>query len=160
METNSGRPRNEKRRSEKHRLQPLLTQTQHSRRVKRSVQRKIKRKLRKPPGPKTSWTPGLMQKSGRNRSSSIIFTPMRILSRFLVVLVVAVIVVAALVIPGFAQHDKGRLVLSGDLAYFFGVGKSPLNCTLNNRYKRGMPVGFRMTAINPETGKRDRSTQL
>jgi len=49
--------------------------------------------------------------------------------------------------------------LSGDLAYFFGPGK-PLNCTLNNRYKRGDPVGFRMTAINPATGKRDRATQL
>src|ERR1051326_3325527 len=52
METNSGTLRNEKRRSEKHRLRPLLTQTQHSRRVKRSVQGKIKRKLRKPCGPK------------------------------------------------------------------------------------------------------------
>jgi|SRR5689334_20063893 len=85
---------------------------------------------------------------------------MRILSRFLLVLAVVVIVVAAVAIPSFAQHEKTRLVLSGDLAYFFGVGKSPLNCTLNNRYKRGEPVGFRMTAINPETGKRDRSTQL
>ena len=85
---------------------------------------------------------------------------MKTLSRFLVVLLAAVILVAALAIAGFAQQSKGRLVLSGDLAYFFGVGKSPLNCTLNNRYKRGEPVGFRMTAINPETGKRDRSTQL
>ena len=85
---------------------------------------------------------------------------MKTLSRFLVVLLAGVILVAALAIAGFAQQSKGRLVLSGDLAYFFGVGKSPLNCTLNNRYKRGEPVGFRMTAINPETGKRDRSTQL
>jgi hypothetical protein len=85
---------------------------------------------------------------------------MKTSSRLLAVLVAAVVVIAALVIPGFAQHDKGRLILSGDLAYFFGVGKSPLNCTLSNRYKRGEPVGFRMTAINPETGKRDRSTQL
>ena len=85
---------------------------------------------------------------------------MKTLSRNVVMLVAAVIIVAALAIPGLAQEGKGRLVLSGDVAYFFGVGKSPLNCTLNNRFKRGEPVGFRMTAINPATGKRDRTTQL
>jgi hypothetical protein len=47
----------------------------------------------------------------------------------------------------------------GDVTYFFGPGR-PLNCTLNNRYKRGEPVGFRMTAINPATGQRDRATEL
>jgi len=73
--------------------------------------------------------------------------------------VIMVILAAALPIPGLAQHGGDRLVLSGDLAYFFGPGK-PLNCTLNNRYKRGDPVGFRMTAIDPATGKRDRATQL
>src|SRR5262245_60376856 len=73
--------------------------------------------------------------------------------------VLITIVAAALPIPGFAQHGGERLILSGDLAYFFGPGK-PLNCTLNNRYKRGDPVGFRMTGINPATGKRDRKTQL
>jgi hypothetical protein len=66
-------------------------------------------------------------------------------------------VVAVLPVPGHAQSE--RLVLSGDLAYFFGPGK-PRNCTLNNRYKRGEPVGFRMNAINPATGKRDRATKL
>jgi len=69
------------------------------------------------------------------------------------------ILAAASPIPGLAQSSGERLILSGDLAYFFGPGK-PLNCTLNNRYKRGDPVGFRMTAINPATGKRDRATQL
>src|SRR5207247_8808950 len=69
------------------------------------------------------------------------------------------ILAAALPIPGRAQHGGAGLILSGDLAYFFGSGK-PLNCTLNNRYKKGDPVGFRMTAINPATGKRDRATQL
>src|SRR5438067_6222344 len=74
--------------------------------------------------------------------------------------VLLTILAAALPIPGFAQHEGGgKLAMSGDLAYFFGPGK-PLNCTLNNRYKRGDPVGFRMTAINPATGKRDRATQL
>ena len=64
---------------------------------------------------------------------------------------------AMLPIPGHAQGE--RLVLSGDLTYFYGVGK-PRNCILNSRYKRGEPVGFRMTAINPATGKRDRATKL
>src|SRR5438552_2449226 len=73
--------------------------------------------------------------------------------------VMIAILAAALPIPGLAQHGGERLILSGDLAYFFGPGK-PLNCTLSNRYKRGDPVGFRMTAIDPATGKRDRATQL
>ena len=83
----------------------------------------------------------------------------RIFAFSAVVLVGAILVaIAGLPIPGNAQGAE-RLILSGDLAYFFGPGK-PLNCTLNNRYKRGEPVGFRMTAINPATGKRDRATQL
>ena len=60
--------------------------------------------------------------------------------------------------PVIAQSTE-RLVVYGDVTYFFGPGR-PLNCTLNNRYKRGEPVGFRMTAINPATGQRDRATQL
>ena len=60
---------------------------------------------------------------------------------------------------GQAQGSSDRLVLSGDTVYFYGLGK-PNNCILTNRFKRGEPVGFRMTAINPATGKRDRSTQL
>src|SRR6266702_7282676 len=73
--------------------------------------------------------------------------------------VMIAILAAASPIPGLAQRGGERLILSGDLAYFFGPGK-PLNCTLNNRYKRGDPVGFRMTAIDPATGVRDRATQL
>jgi len=72
-------------------------------------------------------------------------------------MIIITILAAALPIPSLAQGE--RLILSGDLALFLGPGK-PLNCTLNNRYKRGDPVGFRMTAINPATGKRDRATQL
>ena len=101
-----------------------------------------------------------MQKSGRTPSSWVIFTGMKTLSRILAVSVAVVVLAAVLATPGSAEQGKGRLVLSGDLTYFFGVGKSPLNCTMQNRYKRGEPVGFRMTAINPETGKRDRKTQL
>ena len=73
------------------------------------------------------------------------------------IVVLITILAAAVPTPGQAQGE--RLILYGDMAYFFGPGK-PLNCTLNNRYKRGDPVGFRMTAINPATGKRDRATQL
>src|SRR5436189_5558319 len=74
-------------------------------------------------------------------------------------ILITAILAAAAPIPGAPQSAGERLVLSGDIAYFFGPGK-PLNCTLNNRYKRGDPVGFRMTAINPATGTRDRATQL
>jgi len=71
------------------------------------------------------------------------------------------ILATLLVMPlaGQSKSSSDRLVLSGDIVYFFGPGK-PRNCTMSNRYKRGEPVGFRMTAINPATGKRDRSTQL
>ena len=71
-------------------------------------------------------------------------------------------IVAILLVMPLAGQSKGssdRLILSGDIVYFFGPGK-PRNCTMNNRFKRGEPVGFRMTAIDPATGKRDRSTQL
>src|SRR5437660_2182810 len=84
---------------------------------------------------------------------------MKTLSRIVVVSLTAIILLAALTMSSSAQ-SKGRLVMSGDIAYFFGVGKSPVNCILNNHFKRGEPVGFRMTAINPATGKRDRATQL
>jgi hypothetical protein len=82
----------------------------------------------------------------------------RIFALSAAVLIVTILAVAS-PIPGLPQSSGERLMLSGDLAYFFGPGK-PLNCTLNNRYKKGDPVGFRMTAINPATGKRDRATQL
>jgi hypothetical protein len=79
-----------------------------------------------------------------------------------ILLISAVLTTIALlgaVAPRPTQAQADHLVLYGDMAYFFGPGK-PLNCTLNNRFKRGDPVGFRMTAINPATGKRDRATQL
>lgn len=68
-------------------------------------------------------------------------------------------VLATSPLAGQAPAGGDRLVLSGDLVYFFGVGQ-PGNCTMSNRYKRGEPVGFRMTAINPATGTRDRATKL
>jgi hypothetical protein len=74
-------------------------------------------------------------------------------------LVIIATLLAASTVPSSAQTGGERLIVYGDMAYFFGPGK-PLNCTLNNRFKRGDPVGFRMTAINPATGQRDRATQL
>lgn len=72
----------------------------------------------------------------------------------------AVAFVAILGAPSLAGQAGGdRLVVYGDVVYFFGPGR-PLNCTLNNRFKRGDPVGFRVTAINPATGARDRATQI
>jgi hypothetical protein len=61
--------------------------------------------------------------------------------------------------PLSGQSGGDRLIVYGDTTYFYGPGK-PRNCILNSTYKRGEPLGFRMTAINPATGKRDRATQL
>lgn len=52
-----------------------------------------------------------------------------------------------------------RLVVYGDVAYFFGGGM-PRNCVLTSQFKRGEPMGFRMTALDPVTGERDRASKL
>jgi hypothetical protein len=77
----------------------------------------------------------------------------------LAALMVLLLMPAAPPLAGQAPAGGGRLVVYGDLVYFFGPGK-PRNCTMSNTYKRGEPVGFRMTAIDPATGKRDRATEL
>lgn len=77
----------------------------------------------------------------------------------LTVLAVVAAIAAASFLAGQAPSSGDRLVVYGDVVYFYGVGK-PRNCILNSQFKRGEPVGFRMTAINPATGKRDRATQL
>ena len=77
----------------------------------------------------------------------------------LAVLAVVAAITAASFLAGQMPSSGDRLVVYGDVVYFFGVGK-PRNCILNSQFKRGEPVGFRMTAINPATGKRDRATQL
>jgi hypothetical protein len=51
------------------------------------------------------------------------------------------------------------LIVYGDMTLFAGRGK-PDNCMLKSRYRRGEPVGFRMTAIDPLTGKREESAEL
>jgi hypothetical protein len=85
-------------------------------------------------------------------------------SKYLAVVVfvlVAVIAAGSLLAgqPQTASGGNNRLVVYGDTVFFIGPG-IPLSCTASTRYKHGDFVGFRMTAINPETGKRDRATQL
>jgi len=52
-----------------------------------------------------------------------------------------------------------KLFLRGDTVLFLGLG-IPRSCSQNSYYKRGDRIGFRFTAINPATGKRDRASQL
>jgi hypothetical protein len=76
---------------------------------------------------------------------------------------------AAIVVTGLAlatrhvaaqEKKTGNLILRGDMTYFFGPGK-PKNCTLSNVYKKGEPVGWRIEAVDPQTGQHaDSDTQL
>jgi len=50
------------------------------------------------------------------------------------------------------QKKTGHLFLRGDTAYFLGIGK-PKNCTINNVFRHGDPVGWRIEAVDPETGQ-------
>ena len=68
-------------------------------------------------------------------------------------------IVATSFLAGQTPSSGGHLSVYGDTVFFFGLGK-PDSCTLSSRYKRGQPVGFRMTVIDPATGKRDRATQV
>jgi hypothetical protein len=52
-----------------------------------------------------------------------------------------------------------KLVLYGDIAKF-GERGAPDTCILKNRYKVGESVGFRMTAIDPMTGKYVETAEL
>ena len=49
-------------------------------------------------------------------------------------------------------HGQGKLVIWGDTAVFDGR-QNPENCILESRFKRGMRMGFRMTAIDGGTGE-------
>jgi hypothetical protein len=51
------------------------------------------------------------------------------------------------------------LILYGDIVLFAGQ-ENPENCTPKSRFKRGDPVGFRATAIDPATGKVADAAQL
>jgi hypothetical protein len=73
----------------------------------------------------------------------------------------AALILVGLLAPASLSGQSGgdRLVVFGDVVYFYPPGQ-PKNCLLNNQFKRGEPVGFRMNAVNPATGTRDRATQL
>jgi hypothetical protein len=62
-------------------------------------------------------------------------------------------------LAGQTPASGERLVVYGDTVFFIGPG-IPLSCTLSSQFKRGDRIGFRMTAINPATGKRDRATKM
>ena len=78
------------------------------------------------------------------------------------VVIVAGLALASIHATAQAPADKksGTLILRGDMAYFLGPGK-PKNCTLNNVYRRGDPVGWRIEAVDPQSGMHaDPDTQL
>ena len=71
----------------------------------------------------------------------------------------ALVIIAALAPSSLAGQAAGdRLIVFGDTVLFYPPGH-PRNCLLNNQFKRGEPVGFRMNALNA-AGKRDRATEL
>jgi hypothetical protein len=72
----------------------------------------------------------------------------------------AALVLSAILGPSAVagQSSDDRLIVFGDIVYFYPPGH-PRNCLLNNQFRRGEPVGFRMNALN-SAGKRDRATQL
>ena len=59
-----------------------------------------------------------------------------------------------------AATMPGRLIVYGDVTLFLGKPGLPGNCALQSRFKRGDPVGFRMTAFDSETGKMEPSAQF
>jgi len=97
----------------------------------------------------------------RARPSELASTVMKPLYKYcaLAVFVALTAMAASSFLAGQTPSSGDRLIVYGDVVYFYHPG-DPRNCILNSRFKRGEPVGFRMTAINPATGKRDRATQL
>jgi hypothetical protein len=83
-------------------------------------------------------------------------------SKYLAVLaLVLVAAVAAGSLAGQSQTSGGnnRLIVYGDTVFFIAPNV-PLSCTHSNYFKHGDNIGFRMPAIDPATGKRDRTAQL
>ena len=70
-----------------------------------------------------------------------------------------IVLVAGLTMPVSGQAPAGKLVLFSDMALFAGVGK-PENCTLRNRFKRGEPAGFRISAVDGLTGEPEKTAQV
>ena len=59
-----------------------------------------------------------------------------------------------------ASTSEGKLIVFGDVTLFLGKPGTPGNCALQSRFKRGEPVGFRATAIDPATGEREPTAQF
>jgi hypothetical protein len=59
-----------------------------------------------------------------------------------------------------AANRPGRLIVYGDVTLFLGKPGAPGNCALQSRFKRGDPVGFRMTAFDSETGQREPTAEF
>jgi hypothetical protein len=80
--------------------------------------------------------------------------------RFALVAVVAGLVIQTPApLAGQTAGGENRLIVYGDTTYFFGLG-IPRSCALSSQFKRGEPIGFRMTALDPVTGIRDRAATL
>jgi hypothetical protein len=56
-------------------------------------------------------------------------------------------------------HPKGQLIIWGDTALFDGR-LNPENCILLSRFKRGMRMGFRMTAIDGGSGETENTAVI
>lgn len=61
--------------------------------------------------------------------------------------------------PVAGQAPAGKLILAGDMVLMSGPGR-PENCFHMNRFKKGQPVGFRMTVIDGATGEPEPSAEL
>jgi len=61
--------------------------------------------------------------------------------------------------PPQAGHPSGKLVIWGDTALFDGR-QNPENCILLSRFKRGMRMGWRITAIDGGTGETENSATV
>ena len=84
------------------------------------------------------------------------------------------LIILAVVVAGFEKPSvsafqaaatqaatmPGRLIVYGDVTLVLGKPGLPGNCALQSRFKRGDPVGFRMTAFDSETGKREPTAQF
>src|ERR1700752_2232658 len=68
--------------------------------------------------------------------------------------------VAAFQAPASAPPGQGKLIVYGDVTLFLGKPGLAGNCALQSRFKRGEPVGFRMTAIDSVSGQREPSAQF
>lgn len=84
---------------------------------------------------------------------------MKPLMRLALVVFVGLLVVQSPATLSGQTPAGGNLIVYGDVTYFWGAG-NPLNCALNSRFKRGEPVGFRITALDPVTRARDRNATL